>query len=227
MSKKVIVFDFDQTISVQHVFKCLAGYGGSSLVPAPHACSEKGQLYRVLQLGEETGGKFYGEALGGDKRVEELAKFFNKLKLTDTTLYVCSKGLIAPIRVILDKNGLLDFFEDVYGRIKDYEQNPQTLDKLMEAAPKKYTIPPEFEGHLDHMPNQEWTRKAALCHELAEKHGNCPVMLVEDDPQETDKADRYSKYKVHSLLIEHRNGLDENHMETMLRWAENGGQFGK
>ena len=64
MSKKVVVFDFDQTISQLHVFKCLAGWEARALFPAPYAASEVGQIRRLLDLGEADK-SFFPDVLGG------------------------------------------------------------------------------------------------------------------------------------------------------------------
>ncbi|CAK0871134.1 unnamed protein product, partial [Prorocentrum cordatum] len=52
---RLIVFDFDQTLSVVHVFKSLAGWGDKQAektmqVPRPFASTERGQVRRIREI---------------------------------------------------------------------------------------------------------------------------------------------------------------------------------
>ena len=45
-----------------------------------------------------------------------LDETFTKLRENGCDLYVCSNGLVGPIRLILHKAGLLTHFREVYAR---------------------------------------------------------------------------------------------------------------
>lgn len=91
-ARKIIVFDFDQTISTSHLFKCLAGWERTKLFPGPHAASEPGQVRLLLDSAGQFGDGFYHTCLGGEQRVKFLDETFTQLKKNGCDLYVCSKG---------------------------------------------------------------------------------------------------------------------------------------
>ena len=91
-TRKIIVFDFDQTISTQHLFKCLAGWERTNLFPGPYAASEPGQVRILLESAAKNGEGFYEECLGGKSRVKFLDETFTQLAKNGCDLYVCSKG---------------------------------------------------------------------------------------------------------------------------------------
>lgn len=71
----VIVFDFDQTLSITHVFKILAGFeqaqssGNKSpfAIKPPFAFSEKGQLKRTMELEDSKPGKSWSHFVMGGR----------------------------------------------------------------------------------------------------------------------------------------------------------------
>jgi hypothetical protein len=74
---RVIVFDFDQTISTHHVFKCLAGYlrPQDNFIKPPYACSEAGQLRKILEL--EKAAKNKGKGFDDDQAENHAEKKTN------------------------------------------------------------------------------------------------------------------------------------------------------
>jgi len=129
---RLIIFDFDQTLSVIHVFKTLAGWnadngGGQLHVPAPFAASELGQITRVIELdcSEEfrSHGGFATMAFGGDRRVQAVRKLLAELKERGVAVIICTKGLIGTVRKLLSDLSILDFFDDIFGLIDKYEKN--------------------------------------------------------------------------------------------------------
>lgn len=93
---RLVVFDFDQTLSVVHVFKSLAGWGdkekGEKIlpVPRPYASTERGQVRRIHELDVAASrlGNFASAAFGGPVRVEQLRQFLQRLKEKDGALHL-------------------------------------------------------------------------------------------------------------------------------------------
>ncbi|CAD7925070.1 unnamed protein product [Amoebophrya sp. A25] len=214
-ASRVIVFDFDQTISTHHVFKCLAGYirkGHGNFLAPPYALSERGQIRKCFDADKEMKGRFFPFCLGSEQRVAQLDKAFGDLRQRGCQLFVCSKGLVAPIRLILETTNLLHHFSEVYGRIEDYEVENNDYDD--EAA--TLTFPPGIERHIGRRECAEWSRKAELCHRLA---GARPCVLVEDDRDEISKA---KKAQLGTCFVEKRQGVGEKEISDLLAWAEQG-----
>lgn len=66
--------------------------------------------------------------MGGDKQIEFLDAAFTQLRKDGVDLYVCSKGLVGPIRLILERTKLLGHFLEVYGRLDDYAREGCVYD---------------------------------------------------------------------------------------------------
>lgn len=119
--KFLVFFDFDQTLSVWHIFYVLSGHtsNGVSIRP-PFARTERGQLARLAELDETPEfkpGGFALSAFGGEKRVQELRAFLIKLCKKRVECFICTRGLVGPVRWCLDQLGLLDYFSKIYGNI--------------------------------------------------------------------------------------------------------------
>ena len=142
---KLFIFDFDQTLSVIHVFKQLAGWEHSraQFVAAPYAISERGQVDKVRDLAENHGHFAYvpadefrkaqlvsaaaekdggagvlwsTAALGGAKRIEKLRECFEGLRNANAALCICTKGYVDTVREVLSQNDLEKYFFRFYGR---------------------------------------------------------------------------------------------------------------
>jgi len=109
---KVVIFDFDLTLSVEHVFNFL------SQAP-PAASSEGGQLARIPELDQRPDycnrGGFASVVMGGADRIAMLRKTLALLQSSSVDCLVCTRGLVGPVRKLLDQIGLLSYFSDVYG----------------------------------------------------------------------------------------------------------------
>lgn len=220
--RKVVVFDFDQTISSIHVFHLLAKAG---------AASERGQ---VLKLVRESEGdhEFYVDLLGGEERVAQLGDFFSDLKREGAVLYVCSKGLVATVRFVLAKTGLLKHFQEpVFGRITDYLPGGGKGGKssLVGIDREAANIPdeefPEGVEHFDRLEGAEWRQKAILCQDLAQKwlpslsypkDFAAACMLVEDDQKEIQKGERAG---IAVSYVEGGRGVGEKEMAEIKAWV--------
>mmetsp|Transcript_97938 Transcript_97938/g.255532 ORF Transcript_97938/g.255532 Transcript_97938/m.255532 type:complete len:424 (+) Transcript_97938:98-1369(+) len=116
---RLVVFDFDQTLSACHVYYALSGGDSGGLrVPPPHARSERGQLARITELDVlpefAKHGGFATAAFGGPQRVAALQALFDDLRAAGVECIVCSRGLVGPIRKCLDQVGLLGYFTQVF-----------------------------------------------------------------------------------------------------------------
>lgn len=128
---KLVVFDFDQTLSVIHAFSKLADRGGT----------EMGQMYRVLELEEapefERAGGFSVSAFGGRARVEELRAFLQSLTDAGVTCAVCTRGLVGAVRLLLKNLSMLEFFSGIYGHIGDVPYGSDATAAYDAAAAEK------------------------------------------------------------------------------------------
>lgn len=193
---------------------CLSGFDKTMFQP-PYATSELGQIRKMMELDAQSGqkGRVYADLLGGPERVRRLDAFFSELNRS-CDLCVCSKGLVGPIRVILERCGLLDKFvasAPVYGRISDYEE--LDFDRETAAADCTWRCPPELRRHVGLLPMADWSQKAALCKKLA---AGRRVILVEDDAREIRKAKTAG---VDTCYVEKRQGIDAAEMSLLQRWA--------
>ncbi|CAJ1354197.1 unnamed protein product [Effrenium voratum] len=89
---RLFLFDFDQTLSVIHVFKSLAGWPKQVSLPKPHASSEPGQVLRVEELSRDVfiqEGGFPAMAFGGPERVQQMANLLQSLQDAGAELVIC------------------------------------------------------------------------------------------------------------------------------------------
>jgi hypothetical protein len=149
---RLIVFDFDQTLSVIHVFKTLAGWSKDVhlQVPKPHATTERGQVLRISELSRiepykrQVGG-FATVALGGEARVELLREMLERLQAREVNLVICTKGLAGAVRKCLADVDLLSFFSEVYGNVgNNYGETPydQELARIKPSSLEQQFMSP-------------------------------------------------------------------------------------
>jgi len=121
MPLRAAFFDFDLTLSTIHVFNSLSS--GASSVPPPYAKTERGQLARIAELDQTPQyrgqGGFAMVIFGGPGRVQQLQQMLSQARASGVQCFVCTKGLVGPVRKCLDQVGLLQFFSKVYGNIGD------------------------------------------------------------------------------------------------------------
>ncbi|CAE7432618.1 Nlrc5 [Symbiodinium sp. CCMP2456] len=189
---RFFMFDFDQTLTVFHVFKSLSGWkqeGVCASIPKPHAMSELGQVARIDELssGEfATQGGFPCAAFGGNSRVEEVRRMLQSLQKEDAEMVICTKGFVGPVQLCLHALGLRSYFTQVYGHIGvTYGTSP--FDKQVIADPP--ALAPQFLGEAW---QAEWRSKDQLMVKLLQQKGlkSSQGILVEDDPEEIRRANR-------------------------------------
>lgn len=132
---QVMIFDFDNTLSVIHITNSISGITADSATEAPkwpsgkmggvHAVTELGQVRRIRELDELFGdgspGSFALEAFGGKDRVDKLKRFLEDLKNAGVKCYIATHGFVGAVIRILRDLDLLKYFKEVRGRI-DHER---------------------------------------------------------------------------------------------------------
>lgn len=220
-SLRLVVFDFDQTLSAIHVFKTLAGWPGTHdrefSVPAPFACTEEGQIRRIIELNgaefQRTGG-FAQMAFGGKERVETIRTFLQKLHEQGTELIICTKGLIGVVKKCLHDLDLLHYFNEVYGnRGNTYDMT--AYDK--HVAEEKSSANAEFRHFLGRMDQTGWGTKDQLISRLMKRGGLLfeQCAFVEDDPEEIRRA----KDVCMTLFLKEARGMTPEDCASLLRMA--------
>lgn len=224
---KLVVFDFDQTLSVCHVFKSLAGWdssdplvasfvGGGKMpfhVPAPYARTEVGQIKRIEELSAdefaEEGG-FARAAFGGMERVQEVNNLLQGLHAGGAELIVCTKGLVGAVRKCLLDLDLLRHFSEVYGNVGD-SYGMTAYDRQLAEGP-----PPDSAERFLGKPHQaNWGTKDQLISELMKKRGlkHNQCALVEDDPEEIRRAGSVCR----TVLVREASGVTEKEIQILLQ----------
>lgn len=211
-----VYFDFDQTISVIHVFKQVAGWEPG--VPPPAAYSERGQIYRISDLNNSgkwgyngatgkvedhaEGASWTSSALGGLDRVQKLRDMFTEFRNAGIKMTIITKGNVGAVQLLLTKEGLLDFFETVFGLIGD-SYGESEFDVGHALSP--------FEGTEENRLN---TSKAELIYNLMAQQELNKVedaILVEDDIAEIQSVDGICK----SLYVRERRGMTDVEMDNL------------
>lgn len=217
---RLFLFDFDQTLSVVHVFKSLAGWPkqqDTSIlpIPKPYASSEWGQVVRLDQLNKESfleDGGFLSVAFGGPERIRQVRDMLEALKSQGSEIVICTKGLVGPVRLALDRLEMLPFFSQIYGHIGEtYGAMP--FDKEVTQEQK-----PELQAMLGERWQAQWSSKDQLASNLMRQRGLTAdqVILVEDDPQEVRKA----KAVCRTLLVKEARGLTPSQLEQLIRCSK-------
>lgn len=238
---QLIVFDFDQTLSVTHVFKYLAGWeeeaaardqtrGGAGRfearraergskplreAPRPSALTERGQLRLIGELdknGVFDSDGFAAAAFGGKARIKQLRSLLQGLKEKNVEMVVCTRGLIGAVRKCLSDVGLLEFFAEVYGNHgDDYGETP--YDREVARSPLT-----EVERSLMGSRAQAaWTAKDKLICDMMHRKslGRNQVCLVEDDPGEI----RRGRALCRTVFVKDAAGMTAEHFEALRQMA--------
>jgi len=213
---RMMVFDFDQTLSCTHVFYALSGRGTRGVsVPPPYTVSEEGQLCRIEELNKWTfkqDGGLSQAMFGGRKRVIEVQETLQSLQTSGVELIICTKGLVGTINKILDDLDMARYFSDVYGR---------TADAYGQAPYDKTVALPDHLRHFLGRPEQDrWRSKRNLVSELMAERGlhKEQAVLVEDDPEEIKSA----KDVCLTVFVKEAAGLQTEHLTELKNLALHG-----
>eukprot|EP00930_Biecheleria_cincta_P088181 TRINITY_DN77414_c0_g1_i1.p1 TRINITY_DN77414_c0_g1~~TRINITY_DN77414_c0_g1_i1.p1 ORF type:complete len:359 (+),score=63.23 TRINITY_DN77414_c0_g1_i1:99-1175(+) len=181
MPLRLVIFDFDQTLSAYHVYNTLAGGQDTRWrLPPPHARSEVGQLALIAELDQRPEisrqGGFANAAFGGPQRVAQVKALLEHLRQGGVECIICSRGLVGPVRKILDQLGLLRYFSQVFANIgetygrTDYDKR-QSVTTLGTNA-----------RYLGSSENSGWGSKARLVgHALASRRLSGEQAVFIDD----------------------------------------------
>jgi len=222
---KLIVFDFDQTLSIVHVFKSLAGWadrGQSSQaskcrVSRPFACTERGQVRRIRELDKMEPFKeasFSVSVFGGEARVEQIRQTLCTLKERDTELVICTKGFVGVVKRCLSDLGLLDFFTEVYGNIGCGTYGETAYDRAADLT----IDTPEEALLLGTEAQADWLTKDRLVMQLMRRSRlrREQALLVEDDPDEIRRAGSVCR----TLWVREAEGMTPEHLTRLRRLTE-------
>jgi len=213
---RLVVFDFDQTLSTIHVFKVLAGWEKLEHDPLPKtvAATQRGQIHRINALNQAQPYDSYGpvgfvtKAFGGDERVEQLRAHLKVLRSSGAHAVVCTRGLTGAVKKCLNDVDLLQYLDDVYGNSDEcYASGKTAFDKYVHGAP------PTPEDEQMCVFNDGYSSKNEVIERVVEKLGisNSEAILVDDDPSEIGRA----KTLYRTLLVENRCGITRNHMDIL------------
>eukprot|EP00930_Biecheleria_cincta_P038773 TRINITY_DN26643_c0_g1_i1.p1 TRINITY_DN26643_c0_g1~~TRINITY_DN26643_c0_g1_i1.p1 ORF type:complete len:973 (-),score=160.14 TRINITY_DN26643_c0_g1_i1:75-2993(-) len=188
--RKLVLFDFDCTLTVVHVFKSLAGWVDSqvcrlpalgSAVPKPHALTERGQLRRISELGPA----WVEQAFGGRQRIGILHELLDALRAQGVSVILVTRGYIGVAKFCLTEAGLMHFFERVYGNVGAAYGDKTTFDVEAETSDR---LSQGLEMHLGRWDDAQWDSKnqvvAGLLQEKALKGDD--VIFVDDDLEEVN-----------------------------------------
>lgn len=136
---RLIIFEFDQTLSTMHLFGALVASVPSPMVPEPFASTALGQINRIQELDSiahcPTTVSFLVETVfGGIHRIKELKAFLCALRSSGIELVVCPRGMVGAVRHCLKKLGIPDLFAEVYGRSDSY-YGSTPYDELVSLEP--------------------------------------------------------------------------------------------
>ncbi|CAL1128508.1 unnamed protein product, partial [Cladocopium goreaui] len=218
-SVKHVYFDFDQTISRVHVFKQLAGWEPG--VAGQHSLSERGQIHRLKLLNDSTqyqyqpnghvvpcpagvkgAASWTAGALGGPDRVEELRVFFSDLKAAGAKLTIITKGNVGACRFLLQEEGLLGFFEKVFGMLGQFYGESEFDQENKQ--------PSELEGTPDcQLPDMKVNLIQALMSQAGLSTNE--AALVEDDAAEIASV----KGVCRSVFVSERKGMTAGEMQEL------------
>lgn len=210
-SAKLIVFDFDQTISTFHVYSRLAK---RSSVDERSATSEIGQLRLIDELdaaNNNSAGSFAREAIGGENRLRALLRFFTLMRDRGVCMVVCTYGIAAAVNKVLSQLGLLEFFSEVYGRGPGgpVKYQAKAYDKALEGQ-----TPTASEAAFFAKPEHyKWQEKKHVITTLRErKRLNCSeVIFADDDPEML----RNAMGSCWTIWIKDHSGLCKDHLDEM------------
>eukprot|EP00405_Crypthecodinium_cohnii_P050697 CAMPEP_0206603958 /NCGR_PEP_ID=MMETSP0325_2-20121206/48949_1 /ASSEMBLY_ACC=CAM_ASM_000347 /TAXON_ID=2866 /ORGANISM="Crypthecodinium cohnii, Strain Seligo" /LENGTH=456 /DNA_ID=CAMNT_0054118049 /DNA_START=62 /DNA_END=1430 /DNA_ORIENTATION=- len=208
---KLVVFDFDHTLSAYHVYYALAGgNSGGLLVPPPYGITERGQLARLIQLEKspEYSDGFCMAAMGGPTRVHNLRVLLTEMRYSRIECIICSRGLVGVIRYILLKTGLLRYFTEIHAnntRMPDVDGTP--FDRLVDSM----AFDTMEEACLAKYPETLWRSKADLIKLLMASRGltHNEVIFIDDTQSEIESV----RGVCVSIEIMHKTGITHVHEE--------------
>ena len=144
--------------------------------------------------------------LQGPERVGQLGSFFSSLKASGVRLSIITKGNVGACRYLLEHEGLLQHFEQVFGMLGQF-YGESDFDR---ANPE----PSSLEGSSDCELRES---KANLIRGLMSRESLTveEACLVEDDAQEISSVQGICR----SVFVTERRGMTESEMKVLTRLA--------
>lgn len=186
MPLQLAVFDYDLTLTTHHMFYALSGGESALHVPPPHARTERGQLARLLELDRQPGyqsqGGFAQIVFGTPDRVNMLRQVLEELRGQGVACVICSKSLVAPLQMCLDRVGLRAYFSAVFANVGEV-YGATDYDQIFANAPQRLGQDARYLGNPS---NAGWGSKRELVQRLmAERHlGYGDAVFVDDTEAE-------------------------------------------
>lgn len=201
-SARLIVFDFDQTITTIHVFYELK---------KKDAVTELGQLRLIDERDGSSPGSFAMSAVGGEQRRDELLRFFKLMRERGVCMVVCTNGLVAAVKKVLSQLDFLEFFSEVYGRgpggkitytAKAYDREVRGVAPTDEE--RQFLAKPE---------HCEWERKREVIDRVRQRKKLNPseVIFVDDDSEMLKQA----MSSCRTVWVAEERGMLKEHMDEM------------
>lgn len=105
---EIAMFDFDQTLSREHVFSTLSGDGFNPFrVGEPAARSPYGQISKLVKESHKYNALW---AFGGSDRIAALRDMLERLRMRGVKMMICTLGYPCVVRKLLEEAGLLRYF---------------------------------------------------------------------------------------------------------------------
>lgn len=215
---RLIVFDFDQTISHFHVYKVLAGWQRMPApfdmkMPPPYSTTEKGQLARVDELSQlpqfKDRGGFGLVALGGTERLEMLRHFFSDMETAGVKVVLCTRGFVGPARKVLHDAGLLAYFSHVYGSVGGRAEDAYDLSIAKKAMAE------DLSQFLGNSTNEWGTSKGLTVTLIMRDHGLVmdETIFVDDDEREIATARGVCR----TMWVQSGQGITRDNLQDLRR----------
>mmetsp|Transcript_9333 Transcript_9333/g.20766 ORF Transcript_9333/g.20766 Transcript_9333/m.20766 type:complete len:282 (+) Transcript_9333:77-922(+) len=219
---RLVVFDFDQTLSCVHVFKILAGWEQEQLaVDPPFALTEWGQVRRIFELNAtepfNKNGGFALAAFGGPDRVKMLRRLLCLLADRGVKVVICTRGLTGTVKKCLHDVGLDGLISEVFGNTADcYGQH----DYDEEIAFGRTTSTEQFYAASSQECRFEWDSKDKLIEQVMLEFDpvldRSQVIFVDDDAQEIEMGQRVSR----TIWVSEAEGITPEHCQMIGRWTQ-------
>jgi len=218
---KLVVFDFDCTLTSFHVFASLAGVVQSTAprlaVPPPYARSEEGQLERLRELDNDTdwgSGAFASKAFGGHQRLTQLRDLLEVSRQSKVECVILSRGMTKPIRKILEQVDLLSFFSHIHGS-EGCSMGRTPYDEKVadeEALSRQLEEPTQNEQSFQmNVMKSKAQKLAAIMKERDLESGQ--VVFIDDEFQEIERASSTCGV----IHVSSGKGMHEEDMQLLLR----------
>ncbi|ETO20722.1 hypothetical protein RFI_16497 [Reticulomyxa filosa] len=188
----LVVYDFDQTITCDHLYRRLDG-GSTSIFTSSFSCLRGGQLDELSKMSNET----LLEVFGGENRLRRLHLHFERVK-SRAIIAIVSYGYTCVIRKALERAGLSEHWNNctiVGCDSKELTRAGGQKAKIIEQLKRRY--------HL----TSDKVKRTNSVHENKKK---TKALFVDDDPINIHQANTINCS--HTLGIIPRRGMTEKHM---------------